>query len=199
MQLRRWVVAGVATVVVVGGAAVYLWRAQAPAHVRPGSTVSLRDGQVTIRAPKGWRREDCPAPDSGCVIFRPPGGAAGHLDSAGDADDARDLGDAVTVIVATPDPHAPEGDISRLLLDPAFSDPAVSAGGGVRYFTVDGVRFVQAHMDARTSPFEQPATTVVRGVLPNNDDVMMSCWELAEPELVRAGCQVVIDSLHVRT
>jgi hypothetical protein len=35
-------------------------------------------------------------------------------------------------------------------------------------------------------------------VLPNNDDVMMSCWELAEPELVRAGCQVVIDSLHVR-
>jgi hypothetical protein len=77
------------------------------------------------------------------VIFRPPGGAAGHLDTAGD------LGDAVTVIVATPDPHAPEGDISRVLLDPAFSDPAVSAGGGVRYFTVDGVQFVRAHLDTR--------------------------------------------------
>jgi hypothetical protein len=56
MQLRRWVVAGVATVVVAGGAAAYLWRTQAPAHVRPGNTVSLRDGQVTFRAPKGWRR-----------------------------------------------------------------------------------------------------------------------------------------------
>ncbi|HEV8648841.1 MAG TPA: hypothetical protein VG276_05410 [Actinomycetes bacterium] len=181
MHLRRWVVAGVATVVVAGGAAVYLWRAQAPAHVRPGNTVSLRDGQVTFRAPKGWRREACPSCSSGCVSFRPPGGAAG------------DLGDAVTVIVATPDPHAPEGDISRLLLDPAFS-----AGGRARYFTVDGVRFVQIHMDAVTSPVAQPPSTQVLGVLPNNDDVRVGCWEQAEPDLVRAGCQVVIDSLHVR-
>jgi hypothetical protein len=184
-------VAGVATVVVAGGAAVYLWRAPAPAHIRPGTTVSLRDGQVTFRAPQGWRREDCPAPDSGCVIVRPPGGAAGDLA-------ADDFGDAVTVIIWTPDPHAPEGDISRLPLDPAFSDPAFS-DPVVRYFTVDGVRFVQAHVDARTSPFEQPAGTQVLGVLPNNDDVMVRCWEQAEPDLVRAGCQVVIDSLHVRT
>jgi hypothetical protein len=209
MQLRRWMVAGVATVVVAGGAAAYLWRAPAPAHVRPGDTVSLRDGQVTFRAPKGWRREDCPSgrgerPLSGaCATFRPPGGAAGHLDAAGDADDTRDLGDAVTVMVFTPDPHAPEADLSRLPLDPAFSaafsDPAVSAGGHFRYLTVDGVRFVQTHRDAGTSPVALPASTLVLGVLPNNDDVRVVCWELAEPELVRAGCQVVIDSLHVRT
>jgi hypothetical protein len=41
--------------------------------------------------------------------------------------------------------------------------------------------------------------TVVLGVLPNNDDVRMLCQEQAKPDLVRAGCQVVIDSLHVRT
>ena len=54
-------------------------------------------------------------------------------------------------------------------------------------------------MDPRTSPVERPATTLVLGVLPNNDDVSITCWEGAEPDLVRAGCQVVIDSLHVRT
>jgi hypothetical protein len=167
--------------VVAGGAAVYLWQSQAPAHVRPGTTVSLRGGQVTFRAPEGWRREACPSGSSGCVDFRPPGGAPG-LD-----------GDAVTVMVATPDPHAPEGDPSRLLLDPG------TAGGEVRYFTVDGVRFARTHMDARTSPFEQPAATLVRGVLPNNDDVILACTEQARPDLVLAGCQVVIDSLHVRT
>jgi hypothetical protein len=116
------------------------------------------------------------------VSFRPPGGAPGLL------------GDAITVIVATPDPHAPEADLSLLLLDPAFT-----TGGEVRYFTVDGVRFVQTHADARTSPFEQPAATLVLGVLPNHDDVRVGCLEQAEPDLVRAGCQVVIDSLHVRT
>jgi hypothetical protein len=107
------------------------------------------------------------------------------------------------VIVATPNPDAPEGDISRLPLDPAFSpafsDPAGSAGGHFRSFTIDGVRFVQTHMDAMTSPVALPANTQVLGVLPNNDDVRVVCWELAEPDLVRAGCQVVIDSLHVRT
>jgi hypothetical protein len=78
------------------------------------------------------------------------------------------------------------------LLDPA------AGGGDVKFFTVDGVRFAQAHVDARTSPFEQPAGTLVRGVLPNNDDVFVSCTEQAVPDLVRAGCQQVIDSLHVR-
>jgi hypothetical protein len=97
------------------------------------------------------------------------------------------------VIVAAPDPQAPEGDLSRLLLDPA------AAGADVRFFTVDGVRFAQIHMDARTSPFEQPAATLALGVLPNNDDVSVSCTEQAMPDLVRAGCQEVIDSLHVRT
>jgi hypothetical protein len=53
--------------------------------------------------------------------------------------------------------------------------------------------------DARTSPVEQPARTLVLGVLPNNDDVRVLCEEQAEADLVRAGCQVVIDSLHVRT
>ncbi|HEY5987014.1 MAG TPA: hypothetical protein VIV12_11660 [Streptosporangiaceae bacterium] len=204
MQLRRWVVAGVATVVVAGGAAAYLWRAQAPAHVRPGNTVSLRDGQVTFRAPKGWRREACPSgrgerPLSGaCAIFRPPGGAAGDLDAAGDLGAAGDFGDAVAVFVFTPDPHAPEADLSRLLLDPAVSDPAVS-DPAVRYFTVDGVRFAQYHRDAGASPVAWQAFTLVLGVLPNNDDVRVLCSEQAEPKLVRAGCQVVIDSLHVRT
>jgi hypothetical protein len=46
---------------------------------------------------------------------RAPGGAAGNL-AAGDADDIRDMGDAIMVSVDTPDPHAPEGDISQLLL-----------------------------------------------------------------------------------
>ena len=63
--------------VVVGGTAVYLWHAQARPHIRPGTTVSLHDGQVTFRAPKGWRREACPSGSSGCVDFRPPGGAPG--------------------------------------------------------------------------------------------------------------------------
>jgi hypothetical protein len=61
------------------------------------------------------------------------------------------------------------------------------------------VRFVQTRMDAVTSPVALPASTQVLGVLPNNDDVTVICWEQAEPDLVRAGCQVVIDSLHVRT
>jgi hypothetical protein len=65
MQLRRWVVAGVATAVVAAGAAAYLWRAHPAAHGRPGTTVSLRDGQVTFRAPQGWRREACPTPTAG--------------------------------------------------------------------------------------------------------------------------------------
>jgi hypothetical protein len=180
MQLRRWAVAGVVAVVA-GGTAVYLWHAQARAHVRAGTAVSLRHGQVTFRAPKGWRREACPSGSSGCVDFRPPGGAPGLH------------GDAVTVIVYTRDPQAPEGDPSLLLLDPA------TAGPDVRFFTVDGVRFAQAHMDARTSPFEQPAETLVLGVLPNNDEVSVGCTEQAMPDLVRAGCQEVIDSLHVRT
>ncbi len=195
MQLRRWVVGAVATVVVVGGAVVFLWRAQVPAQVSPGSTVSLRDGQVTFRVPKGWRREGCPAPDSGCVILRPPGGAPSSGTTPNGV--AGDLGDVVTVIVMTPDPHAPEADLSRLLLvlDPA----ALSAGGDVSYFIIDGVRFARTHTDARTSPVEQPARTLVLGVLPNNDDVRVLCEERAKPDLVRAGCQVVIDSLHVRT
>jgi hypothetical protein len=181
MQIRRWAVAAVVGVVV-GGTAVYLWHAQARPHVRPGTTVSLHDGQVNFRAPEGWRREACPSGSSGCVDFRPPGGAPGLH------------GDALTVIVSTPDPQAPEGDLSRLLLDPATA----GASAGVSFFTVDGVRFAHMHMDARTMPFEQPAETLVLGVLPNNDDVFVGCTEQAMPDLVRAGCQQVIDSLHIR-
>jgi hypothetical protein len=94
-------------------------------------------------------------------------------------------------------PTRPEADLSRLLLvlDPA----ALSAGGDVSYFIIDGVRFARTHTDARTSPVEQPARILVLGVLPNNDDVRVLCEERAKPDLVRAGCQVVIDSLHVRT
>jgi hypothetical protein len=191
MQLRRWVVAGVATAVVAGAAAAYLWRAQAPAHVRPGTTVSLRDGQITFRAPKGWRREACPHPDSGCVIFRAGQSPIkwNRAERSRGRSRRRHLGG-----VNTPDPHAPEGDISRLLLDPTWT-----VGGEVRYFTVDGVPFAQTHMDAITSPFALPATTLVLGVLPNNDDVRIACSERAKPALVKAGCQIVIDSLHVRT
>jgi hypothetical protein len=54
-------------------------------------------------------------------------------------------------------------------------------------------------MDAITSPVALPAATLVLGVLPNNDDVRIACSERAKPALVKAGCQIVIDSLHVRT
>jgi hypothetical protein len=36
------------------------------------------------------------------------------------------------------------------------------------------------------------------GHLDNDDMVYLTCAEAAEPDLVRAGCEVVIGSLHVR-
>jgi len=75
-------------------------------------------------------------------------------------------------------------------------DPAAMPGG--RSFTVDGARFARAHVDAATPPSARRATTVVTGRLRDGDSVFLTCIETAEPDLVQAGCEVVIGSLHVR-
>jgi hypothetical protein len=129
------------------------------------------------------------------VILRPPGGApasgtAGDFSDFSDLGDLGDLGDVVTVVVMRPDPHAPEAGLSRLLVD-----PTLAAGGRLsRLFSIDGLPFAQV-----ISPLALPASTLLAGGAPNHDEVRVLCLERAKPDLVRAGCRVVIDSLHVRT
>lgn len=65
-------------------------------------------------------------------------------------------------------------------------------------FIVDGASFARVRVDAVTSPHARPAATVVTGCLHNGDLVLMTCAETAESNLVRAGCEVVVGSLHVR-
>jgi hypothetical protein len=74
-------------------------------------------------------------------------------------------------------------------------DPATSPGG--RSFTVDGAPFARARVDAGSAPISQPAATVVTGHLSNGDMIFLTCTETAEPDLVRAGCEVVIGSLRI--
>ncbi|GAA2632180.1 hypothetical protein GCM10010399_75610 [Dactylosporangium fulvum] len=162
-------------VVIAGVAAVSVWRVRAARQPRPGDTISLRDGRVTFRMPQGWRRVACPGDPSGCVFLRTPRGAD----------------DAIAVIVVTPRPPAPEADATAYAID-----PATSPGG--RSFTVDGARFARARVDAVTIPTARPATTVVTGLLHNGDKVFLTCAETAEPDLIRAGCEVIIGSLHVQ-
>jgi hypothetical protein len=174
-----WIIAGVVAVVIAGVAAVSVWRVWAAQQPRPGDTISLRDGHVTFRMPRGWRRVSCPDDRSGCVFLRTPGGAD----------------DAIAVIVVTPRPPAPGPAPGADAVAYAI-DPATSPGG--RSFTVDGAPFARVRVDAVTTPPARPATTVVMGRLHNGDEVAMTCTETAEPHLVRAGCEVVIGTLHVQ-
>jgi hypothetical protein len=128
--------------------------------------------------PAGWRRVACPGDASGCVYLRTPGGAD----------------DVISVILVTPVPYAPQDD-ARNSVAVSVRDPATMPGG--RSFTVDGARFGRARVDAVPSA-AQPAATLVTGYLRNGDQVSVMCLERAEPDLVRAGCEVVIGSLHVR-
>jgi hypothetical protein len=151
-----------------------MWRVRAAHQPQPGDTVSLRDGRVTFRMPKGWRQVPCPSETSDCVFLRTP----------------RGVDDAIAVIVVTPKPKATGTDIAAVAIDPA------TAPGG-RSFTVDGTPFARVRLEAAATPPARPATTVVTGRLPNGDEVFMTCAETAEPDLVRAGCEVIIGSLHV--
>jgi hypothetical protein len=145
---------------------------------QPGDTISLRDGRVTFRMPLGWRRLACPGDTSSCAYLQTPGGD--------------DHVAAIAVIVVTPtSPPAPRADTAT-----AYAiDPATSPGG--RSFTVDGVRFARVRLGAVRTPPTRPATTILTGRLDNDDMVLLTCTETAEPDLVRAGCEVVIGSLHV--
>ncbi|MER7006059.1 hypothetical protein ABT297_23875 [Dactylosporangium sp. NPDC000555] len=166
-------------VVIAGVATVSVWRVRAARQPRPGDTVSLRDGRVTFRMPQGWRRVTCPDGTSGCVFLRTPRGAD----------------DAIAVFVVTPRPYAFGADVAAV--DVVFAnDPATSPGG--RSFIVDGAPFARVRVDAVTTPPAQPATTVVTGHLHNGDTVSITCTETAEPNLVRAGCELVIGSLHIQ-
>jgi hypothetical protein len=173
-------------VVVVPAAAVavgYLSRAHRAPAVRAGESVSLHGGKVTFRAPDGWTRPGCPSGDTAdCVMLLAPGG------------DPTATGDSINAIVSTPDAKAPEGDLSLLLLD-----PTVGAAPGATYFTRDGVRFVRMHTDTGTAVDPESATTLVLGSLPNGDRVILTCIEKTEPALVRAGCDIVVNSLRIST
>jgi len=153
---------------------------RAAQQLHPGDTISLRDGRVTFRMPQGWRRLACPGDTSSCMFLRTPG--------SGDDPIA-----AIAVMVVTPtSPPAPGADTAT-----AYAiDPATSPGG--RSFTIDGAQFARVRLDAVTTPPTRPATTVVTGHLDNDDMVYLTCTETAEPDLVRAGCEVVIGSLHVQ-
>jgi hypothetical protein len=181
MRLRRgWIIAGATAVVIAGVATVSVWRVRAAQRPRPGDTISLRDGRLTFRMPQGWRRLTCPGDPSTCVYLTPGGD-----------DDSSTA--AIAVIVATPTPPPTPGPDTAT----AYAiDPATSPGG--RSFTIDGARFARVRLDAVTTPPARPATTIVTGHLNNDDRVYLTCIEAAEPDLVRAGCEVVIGSLHVQ-
>jgi hypothetical protein len=142
---------------------------------KAGDTVSMAGGELTFHAPAGWSREECPHPDPSCLDVRPPGdGGAGRI----------------IVIVQPYQSNAPEGDISLMLLQPGVA-PAAS------HFTVDGVDFVRIH-DSGSASDGKPATMVL-GLLPNRDTVRILCDEGDRAEVLKAGCDVVIGSLHLRT
>ena len=102
-------------------ASVVVWWKSTGSLVEAGDTVSMAGGELTFQAPAGWSRDECPAPDPGCLYLRPPGDAGA---------------DRITVLVLRNEPNAREGDISVGLLEPGIA-PAGS------HFTVDGVDFVR--------------------------------------------------------
>jgi hypothetical protein len=175
------VIAAIVAVILGGGAGAFvLWRVH---RSSAADQVSLRDGELTFRAPTGWQRESCPD-EPGCVDLIPPGVSPGPAGST-QAD--------ILVIIAPADRNALEGDISFGLLDPA------SGLSSDHYFTVDGVRFVRARADDDTHLFEIPGGTLVVAILANGDTVRMVCTENTMAEVIKAGCDEVIGSLHVHT
>jgi hypothetical protein len=185
MGIRRQLVVAAGAAVVAAAAVTggYLWQARKAPAVRAGQSISLHSGKVAFRAPAGWTRQGCPSGDTvNCVLLLPPG-----------ADPAvAERGDSIFAIVSTPDPKAPEGDLSLLLLD-----PSLGLAPGTTYFTRDGVRFVRTHVDAGGPLAPGPPSTMVMGLLPNQDKVMLSCTEKTDPSFVRAACDVVADSLRI--
>lgn len=173
---RGWIVAGVLAAVLVGEAAVYGWLSWVSRPPERWDTASLRDGRVTFHLPHGWRSGACSG-DEDCVSLRTPLGSV----------------DVITVDVVVPSPPSarPDADVIAVAVDPG-SRP------GARSFTVDGVRFTRWHTDAVTKPVPWPASTSATGSLRDGSTVFVSCVEKAEPGLVRSGCAVVLDSLHVR-
>ena len=166
-------------VAIAGVATVSVWRVRAAQRPHPGDTISLHGGRVTFRMPQGWRRLTCPGDTSSCVYLHPPG----------TGDDPAAI--AVMIVTPTPPPASGPGTATAYAID-----PATSPGG--RSFTVDGTQFARVRLDAVTTPPTRPATTVVTGHLDNGDIVYLTCAETAEPDLIRAGCEVVIGSLHVQ-
>jgi hypothetical protein len=180
MGIRRgWIIAGLVPILIAGVAATSIWRLRSVQQPRPGDTISLRDGHLTFRMPQGWQRVACFDDSSNCVFLGPPHGAS----------------KAISIIVVTPFPREPAGTWGPAVPDYSL-DLARSPGG--RSFTVDGAAFARAHLDGESTPMSLTPATVVTGHLPDGDVVFLVCEETAEPALVRAGCEVVIGSLHVQ-
>lgn len=163
--------------VITGVAVVSLWRGWAARQARPGETLQLGGGLVTFQMPQGWQQRACGA--SGCVTMRTPQGTE----------------DVIRVIFISPFASRflipSEGQVAAVMKDPATLP-------GARSFTVDGAKFVRVRFDAQAEPDARPGMTSVTGYLRDGGYVFISCYEKAEPELVRAGCEVVIGTLHVR-
>jgi hypothetical protein len=66
---------------------------------------------------------------------------------------------------------------------------------GSRSFMVDGHRFVRTRLPGQAN---QPGETEVSGGVGGGRSVLLICIEKDDPELIRAGCDQVIDTLHVR-
>jgi hypothetical protein len=172
---RGWIIAGVLAAVLVGEAALYGWLRWISRPPERWDTASVRDGEVTFHIPHGWRTGACGHSD--CLTLRTPRGSVGVI--------------TVDAIVPSPPTPGTRVDVTAMAMHPATLP-------GARSFTVDGVRFTRWHTDAATKPAPLPGATSAFGRLRDGSTVFISCVEKGEPDLVRSGCAVVLDSLHIR-
>ncbi len=158
-----------------GEAVAYGWLSWISRPPERWDTASVRDGEVTFHLPHGWRTGVCDHSD--CVSLRTPRGSAGVI--------------TVDAFMSSVPQLRPGTHVIAVAADPATLP-------GARSFAVDGVRFIRWHTGAVTRPVPQPAATSATGTLRDGSTVFVSCVEKAEPDLVRSGCEVVLDSLHIR-
>jgi hypothetical protein len=168
---RGWAVACVLAILI-GGSAV--WQVLRPPPARPGDSITLAYNRVTFRMPAGWRRMSCA---EYCMYLRTPRGA----------------NVAISVLLVTPQP-VPIATGPNVVQTTAV-ERDLDTVAGARHFVIDGVPFVVARFDAEPARAE-PATTLVSGRL-RDGWIRVSCLEWSEPELVRAGCDIVVGSLHL--
>ena len=152
----------------------------------PGERVATDDGRVAFTAPAGWVRSACPSGASDCVQVWPPGAG---------------MEDSVTAMVVVPDPHAPEGDISVMLL---MSDGpmALRDSPWLERVTIAGVAAVKTDMAKMPEqPFPELDTSVITamGWMPgtNGDRFVIMCnFDRREPE-IRAGCDLAMSTFTI--